>query len=162
MAGGDLSCPPGRPEALDSHGVGGQADRSGHRRQQQSGVCPDHAQKNALKPWRHKPWVIPPHANAEFVCAMADVLEVYTRPYDPQRPQGCLDETSTPLVAATRAPLPASPGQPARVDDAYARQGPAHLCLVFAPLAGQRRVKVTARRTAVDFAPLLQAVVAVH
>ena len=79
--------------------------------------------------------MIPPHANAEFVCAMEDVLEVYTRPYDPQRPRGA-STTSTQLVAATRAPLPASPGQPARVDDAYARQGPAHLCLVFAPLAG--------------------------
>ena len=162
MAGGDLSCPPGRPAALDAQVVGGQADRSGHRRQHQSGVCLYPAKQNALKPWRHKPWVIPPHANAEFVCAMADVLEVDTRPDDPQRPQGCIAETSTPLVAETRAPLPASPGQPARVDDAYERQGPATLCLVCEPVAGQRRVKVTARRTAVDFAPLLQAVVAVH
>jgi hypothetical protein len=47
---------------------------------------------------------------------MEDVLEVYTRPYDPQRPQVCIDETSKPLVADTRAPLPASPGQPERVD----------------------------------------------
>ena len=137
-------------------------DRSGHRRPQQSGVCPYPATQNALKPWRHKPWVIPPHANAEFVCAMADVLEVDTRPDDPQRPQGCIAETSTPLVAETRALLPASPGQPERVDDAYERQGPATLCLVCEPWAGQRRVKVTARRTAVDLALLLQAVVAVH
>ena len=45
------SAPPGRPEALDSQVVGGQADSSGQRRQHQSGVCPYHAQKNALKPW---------------------------------------------------------------------------------------------------------------
>jgi hypothetical protein len=49
------------------------------------------AQKNALKPWQRKQWVIPPpslpqEANADFVCAMEDVLEVYPRPYDPARP----------------------------------------------------------------------------
>ena len=106
--------------------------------------------------------MIPPHANAEFVCAMEDVLEVYTRPYDPQRPQVCIDETSKQLVAETRAPLPASPGQPERVDYEYERQGTANLFMVFEPLAGQRRVKVTERRTAVDFAHLLQEVVAVQ
>lgn len=106
--------------------------------------------------------MIPPHANAEFVCALEDVLEVYTRPYDPQRPQVCIDETSKQLVAETRAPLPASPGQPARVDYEYERQGTANLFMVFEPLAGQRRVKVTERRTAVDFAHLLQEVVAVQ
>jgi hypothetical protein len=125
-------------------------------------VCPDHAQKNELKPWQHKQWVIPPHANAEFVCAMEDVLEVYTRPYDPQRPQVCIDETSRQLVTETRAPLPASPGQPERIDYEYERHGTANLFMAFEPLAGQRRVKVTERRTAVDFAHLLQEVVDVQ
>ena len=60
--------------------------------------------------------MIPPQANAAFVCAMEDVLEVDTRPYDPRRPQVCLDETSKQLVADTREPLPAAPGRPARVD----------------------------------------------
>jgi hypothetical protein len=106
--------------------------------------------------------VIPPQANAAFVCAMEDVLEVYMRPYDPQRPQVCIDETSKQLVAETRAPLPASPGQPERVDYEYERQGTANLFMVFEPLAGQRRVKVTERRTAVDFAHLLQEVVDVQ
>ena len=71
-------------------------------------MCPYHAKKNELKPWRQKQWVIPPHANAEFVCAMEDVLEVYTRPYDPQRPQVRIDETSTQLVAEL-APLSRRP-----------------------------------------------------
>jgi hypothetical protein len=93
---------------------------------------------------------------------MEDVLAVYTRPYDPQRPQVCIDETSKQLVAETRAPLPASPGRPARVDYEYERHGTAHLFMVFEPLAGQRRVNVTERRTAVDFAPLLQEVVTVQ
>lgn len=103
--------------------------------------------------------MIPPQANAAFVCAMEDVLEVYTRPYDPRRPQVCLDETSKQLVAATRTPLPAAPGQPERVDYEYERQGTANLFMVFEPLAGQRRVKVTERRTAVDFAHLIQELV---
>jgi DDE superfamily endonuclease len=117
-------------------------------------VCPHDAQKNALKPWQQKQWVI---ANAEFVCAMKDILEVSTRPYDPQRPQVCLDETSKQPMAETRQPLPAAPGQPERIDYKYERKGTANLFLVFEPLAGQRRVKVTERRTAVDFAHLIRA-----
>ena len=45
-----------------------------------------------------------PAANAAFVAAMEDVLEVYTRPHDPARPLVCLDETSKQLVAETRTP----------------------------------------------------------
>lgn len=65
----------------------------------------------------------PASANAEFVCAMEDVLEAYTRPYDPSRPVICLDETSKQLVAETRIPLSAEPGQPERVDYEYERRG---------------------------------------
>lgn len=120
---------------------------------------PHDAQKNVLKPWQQRQWVIPPQANAEFVCAMEDVLEVYTRPYDPRRPQVCLDETSKQLVAETREPILAAPGQPERVDYEYERKGTANLFMVFEPLVGQRRVKVTARRTAVDFAHVIQELV---
>jgi hypothetical protein len=106
--------------------------------------------------------VIPPQANAAFVCAMEDVLDVYTRPYDPRRPQVCLDETSKQLVADTREPLPAAPGQPARVDYEYERKGTANLFMVFEPLTGYRQVKGTERRTAVDFASVIQALVDVQ
>jgi hypothetical protein len=58
--------------------------------------------------------VIPPDANTAFVATMEDVLEVYQRPHDPQRPLVCLDETSKQLIVDTRAPIPAKPGQPAR------------------------------------------------
>ena len=63
----------------------------------------DDIKKNELKPWLRKQWVIPPQASADFVCAMEDVLEVYTRPYDPARPVVCLDELSKQLVAETRS-----------------------------------------------------------
>ena len=110
------------------------------------------AQKNQIKPWLRKQWVIPPQANADFVCAMEDVLEVYTRPYDPTHPVVCLDEISQQLVAETRTPVSAEPGQPARVDYEYERRGTANLFLTCEPLTGQRHVTVTAQRTAVDFA----------
>ena len=56
---------------------------------------PHHPKKNDLKPWLKEQWVIPPEQDAEFVCAMEDVLEVYHRPYDPRRPQVCLDEAGS-------------------------------------------------------------------
>ena len=112
----------------------------------------DDAQKNELKPWLRQQWVIPPQTDAEFVCAMEDVLEVYTRPHDPARPVVCLDELSKQLVAETRVPLPAEPGQPERVDYEYERCGTANLFLTGEPLAGRRHVTATERRTAVDFA----------
>jgi hypothetical protein len=122
----------------------------------------DHAQKNDLKPWLQKQWVIPPQANAEFVCAMEDVLEVYKRPQDPERPVVCLDETSKQLVGETRKPILATPGQPERIDYEYERHGTANLFMMFEPLAGWRWVKVTERRTAVDFAEVLRELSDVH
>jgi hypothetical protein len=123
---------------------------------------PHHAKKNELKPWLRTQWVIPPKANAEFVCAMEDVLEVYTRPYDPLRPQVCLDECSKQLVAETRSPLPAGPGQAERFDYEYERCGTANLFMLFEPLAGKRHVEVTERRTAVDFAHVVRDLADVH
>jgi len=100
--------------------------------------------------------VIPPDANAAFVATMGDVLEVYQRPHDPQRPLVCLDETSKQLIIETRAPIPAKPGQPARHDYEYERNGVANLFMVFAPLEGWRHVKVTDRHTAIDYAHMLR------
>ncbi len=95
---------------------------------------------------------MPPQHNAEFVCAMEDVLDVYQRPYDPRRPVVNFDETSRQLTRETRSPIPAAPGRPARIDYEYERRGTANLFLWFEPLAGRRHVKVTERRTKCDFA----------
>ena len=65
--------------------------------------------KNELKPWQKKQWVIAPTASAEFVAAMEDVLEVYARAPDPQRPLVCLDECTKQLTREVRVPLPAAP-----------------------------------------------------
>ena len=83
---------------------------------------------------------------------MEDVLEVYTRPYDPRRPLVCMDETSTQLLRDARPPLPHAPGRAARVDYEYERKGVANLFLFCEPLAGRRWVDVTERRTKVDWA----------
>jgi len=87
---------------------------------------------------------------------MEDVLDVYHRPHDPDRPLVCLDESSKQLVAETRTPLPMEPGQPARHDYEYERNGTANLFMLFAPLEGWREVKVTERRTALDYAQVLK------
>ena len=100
--------------------------------------------------------MIPPEANAAFVATMEDVLEVYQRPHDPQRPLVCLDETSKQLIIETRAPIPAKPGRKARHDYEYERNGVANLFMVFAPLEGWRHVKVTDRHTAIDYAHVLR------
>jgi uncharacterized small protein (DUF1192 family) len=87
---------------------------------------------------------------------MEDILEVYQRPYDPKRPLVCVDETSKQLIAETRVPIAAKPGQPARHDYEYRRNGTANLFMMFAPLEGWRRVKVTNRHTALDYAQVLK------
>ncbi len=118
--------------------------------------------KNELKPWLRKQWVIPPKANAEFVWRMEDILEVYTRPYDPKRPQVCLDEASTQLLGDARPPRMAKPGKPARYDYEYERNGTANLFLVTEPLRGWRHVEVTDRRTKLDWARVIKDLVDVR
>ena len=102
--------------------------------------------------------MIPPEANAAFVAGMEDLLEVYQRPRDPEKPLICLDETSKQLVIETRTPIPAEPGKPQREDYEYERNGVANLFMIFAPLEGWRHVEVTDRHTAVDYAHILEAV----
>jgi transposase len=102
--------------------------------------------------------VIPPKANAEFVCAMEGVLEVYARPHDPKRPVVCADEGGKQLIGDVREPLPVRPGAPAKEDYEYERNGTANLFVAFEPLAGVRRFEVTERKTKADFARLLKRV----
>ncbi len=93
---------------------------------------------------------------------MEDVLAVYTRPHDPDRPLVCLDETSKQLIAETRVPIPMKPGRAVRVDYEYQRNGTAYLFMLFAPLEGCRHVKVTDRHTAIDYAHVLKDLADVH
>lgn len=115
-----------------------------------------------MKPHLKEQWCIPPAANADFVYHMEEVLDVYTRPYDPRRPQVCLDETSRQLLGDVTAPLPAAPGRPAREDYEYTREGVCNLFLVTEPLRGRRHVTVSDRRTRTDWARCIKELVDVH
>jgi hypothetical protein len=87
---------------------------------------------------------------------MEDVLEVYHRPYDERRPLVCLDEASQQLIGEVIEPIPPAPGQPERFDYEYVRNGPANLFMISMPLLGWRAVRVTERRTALDFAEVVR------
>ena len=114
-----------------------------------------------------KSWCIA-KPSARFVSKMEDVLEVYQRPYDPKRPVVCLDEKSKELHTTPHGHLPpeprteAGPGKPRREDYEYARNGTRNLFLWVEPLTGRRQVCVTERRTALDFAQQLRALVAAY
>jgi hypothetical protein len=90
---------------------------------------------------------------------MEDVLAVSERPRDPDRPLVCFDESGKALRGHKRPPQPVAPGRPAREDSEYTREGEANLFLACAPHLGWRDVRVTARRTAVDFAVALRELV---
>lgn len=117
---------------------------------------------NKLKPWLKEQWCIAPKANAEFVACMEDVLAVYVRAYDPRYPQICMDEISKQLLGDIRPPLPVEAGHAERQDYEYERHGICNLFLACEPLMGKRYVKVTARRTKVDWAHFLREVVDIY
>ena len=83
---------------------------------------------------------------------MEKVLDVYKRPYDPQNPVVCMDESPKQLIAETRIPIPASPGNPEKHDYEYERRGVCSVFIAFEPLSGKRMVEVTERRTKEDWA----------
>jgi hypothetical protein len=87
---------------------------------------------------------------------------VYHRPFDPQRPVVCLDETTKQLVRETRTPLPAAAGRPVSYDYEYERQGVATLFMLCAPLHGWREVSVRERKTRVDYDQCLRALAEEH
>jgi len=79
-------------------------------------------------------------------------LEVYARARDEQRPLVCLDEFCKQLIADTREPVAARPGQLARTDYEYERRGMCSAFMVYSPLEQWRGVRVSGRRTARDWA----------
>jgi hypothetical protein len=107
-------------------------------------------------------WCIPPQHDAEFVCAMENVLEVYKRPWDAAHPVVCFDEKSKQLVGEVAVPIPAAPGRVECHDYEYVRQGTANLFMLVEPLAGRRHVDVTSRRTKRDFAGQMRELIDVH
>ena len=93
---------------------------------------------------------------------MEDLLELYAEPLDARYPVVCFDERPYQMVEETRIPLPIRPGKPERYDFEYKRRGTCNLFVFFQPLRGWRRVKVTKRRTQVDFAYCMRELVDKH
>jgi hypothetical protein len=90
---------------------------------------------------------------------MEDVLDLYAEPYDARRPKVNCDEKNVQLIAETRTSLPAQPGQPARIDYEYQRNGTANRLVLCEPQAGWRHLVVTERRTKHDFAHQMKGLV---
>lgn len=96
---------------------------------------------------------------------MEAVLDLYAEPSDPKRPRVCFDEATKQLVSEVREPLPAAPGQPARYDYEYQRNGVGTLLLSYSPDhqdGGWRHVAVTQHRRKEEFAHQMKALVDEH
>lgn len=100
--------------------------------------------------------MIPPVQNGNFVASMEKVLEVYKRPYDPNFPVVCMDESPKQLIGETKTPIAAKPGHTTKYDYEYRRFGVCNIFMASEPLAGKRLVKITEKKTKVDWAQFLE------
>lgn len=100
--------------------------------------------------------MIPPKQHGGFVANMEMVLDVYKRPYDVQYPVVCMDESPKQLISEIKNPIPASQGQPTRIDYEYKRCGVCNIFMSCEPLAGRRMVKITERKTKKDWSLFLK------
>jgi transposase len=114
--------------------------------------------ENALKPWQQKMWCVP-KIDGDYVARMEDVLDLYAQVPDPMRPVVCFDESPVQLIGETRPPLPAAPGQIERIDCEYRRCGTVNLFVFLDVHRPWRKVNVTDRRTAKDFAVCMRELV---
>lgn len=97
--------------------------------------------------------------NAEFVCKMEDVLDIYKMPYDEKKPLVCMDEASKQLIKETRQSLPMKSGVAERYDTEYERNGACNIFIAFEPLKGRRRIKITDQRKKTDWALFIKELV---
>ena len=117
--------------------------------------------ENDLKPWRRDMWCIP-QVDGTYVARMEDVLDLYAEAPDPKRPVVCFDESPTQLIGEVRQPIPAEPGQLERYDYEYHRNGTVNLFVFLDAHRPWRKVKVTDRRTARDFAECMRDLADIH
>ena len=117
--------------------------------------------ENGLKPWRRDMWCIP-QVDGEYVARMEDVLDLYAEAPDPRRPVVCFDESPVQLIGEVRQPIPAEPGRLERYDYEYRRNGTVNLFVFLDAHRLWRKVKVTERRAAEDYAHCMRELVDVH
>ena len=117
--------------------------------------------ENGLKPWRKDMWCIP-QVDGEYVARMEDVLDLYAEAPDPKRPVVCVDESPVQLIGEVRQPIPARSGQLERYDYEYRRNGTVNLFVLLDVHRPWRKVKVTERRAAEDYARCMRDLVDIH
>lgn len=105
-----------------------------------------------LKPWKKKRYCIPERDGARFVAQMEDILDVYTAEHSAEEPLIGMDEAAKQLLADVYEPLPLVPGQVAKEDYHYERQGVRALFMFFDPVRGWRPVSSREHRTRIDWA----------
>src|SRR4030043_848149 len=136
--------------------IGGQDGRIKVCRKHFSCNSEECSKKNELKPWKVKGWVIPPEQSSEFVANMERVLDVYEKPYDKGYPVGCMDESPKQLIEEARLSISMKPGQEAREDYEYVRNGVINIFMANEPLKGKRFVEVTEFKTKKDWAMFIK------
>ena len=112
--------------------------------------------KNWLRPHRSEYRCLPSKADADFVACMEDVLDVYTLPYNPAIPVGCMDEKPYQLQGEARDSWTMRPGEDKKVDSEYTHNGTCSIFAFIAPLGGMHHVSVRGHRTAEDWAEEMQ------
>src|ERR1700721_399206 len=117
--------------------------------------------ENGLKPWRKDMWCIP-RVDGEYVARMEDVLDLYAEAPDPKRPVVCFDGSPVQLIGEVRQPILAKPGQLERYDYEYRRNGTINLFVLLDVHRPWRKVKVTERRAAEDYAQRMRDLVDIH
>jgi hypothetical protein len=100
-------------------------------------------------------WCIP-QVDGEFVARMEDVLDLDAEAPDPKRPVACLDESPVQLIGEVRQPIPAKPGRLERYDYEYRRNGTVNLFVLLDVHRPWRKVKLTERRAAKDYAKCMR------
>jgi hypothetical protein len=105
-------------------------------------------------------WCIPPKQNADFVAHMEDILDVYSRPYDPAKPVICMDEQPIELRFDARETIPMSTtNHTEKVDHEYVRNGTCCGFMFTEPLGGWRRMTIKEHRCKVDWAEQIKQLV---
>lgn len=105
-------------------------------------------------------WCIPPDQNAAFVANMEDVLEVYSRPYNPKRPVVCMDEQPIELHDDARETIKLSQeNHTEKIDHEYIRNGTCCGFMFTEPLGGKRRMTIKEHRRKKDWAEQIKQLV---
>jgi DDE superfamily endonuclease len=103
-----------------------------------------------------KEWLIP-SADADYVCAMEAVLDVYERPYNEEHPVVGVDESPEQLISEVRASFTDSKGV-IHQDFEYKREGVADLYMVCEPLMGKREIFVKDNHNRLNWAEVIRVI----